>query len=256
MMEAESELDKIAQGVRKLSAKVPRSVATRIGSTLNHFEKSRVLRDVDLEMASFRAICGEEEASAAVISALHHRKYSNASRLSIKSHQHKWAIVGCLLALQEPLRPILSEFQLHMDYSKGRIDVKIPLSNFGVKGGEATAFQPVGPLDLLHTKDGKNDDYAFEEEFAALAEGAKFERVKDMVAAMANSRNRLLYASDTELPRSEATPQQLDARHSRAIALLVIAVMILQSNKKLAIVRQALPAVLTVISKLPVPAGS
>lgn len=73
-MDAESEIAKIAQGIRKLSAKVPRSVATRIGSTLNHFEKSRALRTIDLEMASFRAICGEEEASAAVISALHHRK--------------------------------------------------------------------------------------------------------------------------------------------------------------------------------------
>lgn len=161
-----------------------------------------------------------------------------------------------MLALQEPLRPILSEFQLVMDYAKGRIDVKVPLSNFGVQGGEAIALQPVEPLDLLHSKHGKDDDYAFEDELEALAEGAKFESVKDMVAAMANSRNRLLYASDTELPRSEASPQQLDARHSRAIALLVIAVMILQSKKKLATVRQALPVVLTVIGKLPIAAAS
>lgn len=255
-MDAESEIDKMAQGLRKLSVKVPRSVATRIGSSLNHFEKSRALRTIDLEMASFRAICGEEEASSAVISALNHRKYSNASHLNIKSHQHKWAIVSCMLALQEPLRPILSEFQIVMDHANGRIDVKVPFSNFGVAGVEGIAFQPVEPLDLLHSKHGKDDEYSFEEELQALAEGAKFLNVKAMVAAMANSRNRLLYASDSELPRSEATPEQLDARHSRAIALMVIAVMIVQSTKKLATVRQALPAVLKVIGKLPVEAAS
>lgn len=143
-----------------------------------------------------------------------------------------------------------------MDFAKGRIDVKIPLSNFGVRGGERVALQPVEPLDLLHYKHGKDDDYAFEDELAALAEGAKFKDIKDMVAAMANSRNRLLYASDTELPKSEARSHDLDARYARAITLLVIAVMILQSKNRLSTVKQALPAVLTVIGKLPVAATS
>lgn len=255
-MDAESDLDKIAQWLRELSTRVPRSVATRIGSTLNHFEKSRALREADLEMASFRAICGEEEAAAAIISALYHRKYPNASALNIKNHQHKWAIVGCMLALSERLLPDLNKFHMQMDFSKARIDVKIPFSNFGVEGGEAMVLQPDEPLDILYYNPRKDADYAFEDELAALAEGAKFKSIKDMVAAMANSRNRLLYASDTELPRNEDTSQQLDARHSRAITLLVIAVMILQSNKKLATVRQALLAVLTVIGKLPAAAGS
>lgn len=255
-MDAESDLDKIAQWLRELSTRVPRSVATRIGSTLNHFEKSRALREADLEMASFRAICGEEEAAAAIISALYHRKYSNASTLNIKNHQHKWAIVSCMLALSESLRPILSKFYLEIDFTNVRIDVKIPLSNFGAVGGEAKVVQPDEPLGIFYYNPEKDADYAFEDKLAALAKGEKFESIKGMVAAMANSRNRLLYASDTELPRSEDTSQQLDARHSRAITLLVIAVMILQSNKKLATVRQALLAVLTVIGKLPAAAGS
>lgn len=255
-MAGEEDLDNVAQGLRKLSQKMPRSVATRIGSALNHFEKSSALRTIDLEMASFRAICGEEEASSAVISALHHRKYANASLLNIKIHQHKWAIIGCMLALSTTFLPFLREFQLKMDFDKGRIDVKIPLSNFGVKGGSSAALAPVEPLDLLYSKTGKGYDYAFEEELLALAEGAKFDSIKEMVWAMANSRNRLLYASDTELPKSEATSLDLDTRRSRAVALLVIAVMILQSNKKLATIRQALPAVLTVIRRLPTAANS
>ncbi len=251
-MNVETELDKVAKGLRQIGELMPLSVGTRIQSTLNHLAKSRSLKEIDLEMCSFRAICAEEEAATAVISALYHRKYTNASRLKIKNHQHKWAVVGCMLALSTPLRPFLGEFQLLMDFGKGRIDVKVPLSNFGVKGGEATAIQPVEPLDLLHSKTGKDADYAFEDELAALAEGAEFENIKTMVAAMANSRNQLLYASDTKIPKSQATSQQLDMRRSRAIALLVVAVMILQSNKKLAMVRQALPAILKVIGKLPV----
>lgn len=250
-MEAGSDIDRMTKGLRRLSGNVPRSVETRINSTLDHFERSLVLRNVDLEMASFRAICGEEEASAAVISALHHRKYENAYRLKIRSHQHKWAIVGCMMALSASLQPILSEFELQMDFDKRRIDLRIPLKNFGVSDGEAVAFQPLEPLDFVHAKHGMGDEHAFEQELAALADGLEFESIRDLVGAMANSRNKLLYASDTDLPKSKATSQQLDSRHSRATALLVIAVMILQSNKKLATVRQALRAVLKVIGKLP-----
>jgi len=250
-MEEDSQLDKVAKGLRILSKNIPRSVETRIASSLSHFEKSQVLLDVDLEMASFRAICGEEEAASAVISALHHRQYADAKLLNIRSHRHKWAIIGCVMALSASLKPILSKFQLQIDFANGRIDLKIPLSNFGVAGGDAVALQPVEPLDILHSKTGLDGDYTFEAELDALADGLEFDNIRDLVKAMANSRNRLLYASDTKMPKSETTPQQLEVRRSRAVALLTIAVMILQSKKKLATVRQALPAILKVIGRLP-----
>lgn len=252
-MQVNSDLDRMAKSLRRLSGKMPRSVETRIGSSLNHFEKSIVLRDIDLEMASFRAICGEEEASSAVISALHHRKYENANRLNIRSHQHKWAIIACMIALSLPLQTMLGGSKLQIDFANGRIDLKIPLSNFGVSGGDTFELQPVEPLDFVHAKDGIEENYLFEEELAALAVGMKYDSIKELVKATANSRNQLLYASDKELPESKATSQDLDVRRSRAMALLVIAVMILQSNKKMAMVRQALPAILKVIGKLPNP---
>lgn len=247
----ETEIMTVAKALARLQTMMPKSVATRMESALSYFDKADNLLATDREMASFRAICGEEEAASAVILALQHRKYDGASRLNPRNHIHKWAVGACMMALADPLRPFLTEFQLGFDFTRGRITAKIPLKNFGVAGGEAYAIEPVEPLDLLHSKSDSDGDYAFEDELANLAKRSSFENIKELVAGMANARNRLLYASDTELPKSSADAEALLGRRYRGIAMLVIAVMILQSNRKLATVRQAVPALLSIVTRLP-----
>ena len=69
------------------------------------------------------------------------------------------------------------------------------------------------------------------------------------VVVQANARNTLLYASDTKQPESQATPDLMEPRKSRALILLALAVMVLQAKKHQAMVTQAIPAFLNVIGK-------
>jgi hypothetical protein len=143
---------------------------------------------------------------------------------------------------------ILKEFQLTFDFEKKRVDVKVPLSNFNVAGGEDFAIQPVEPLDLVHRS---NELQPFEEALRNLAARSNYENIKRLVSAQANARNTLLYASDSALPKSIASRSGLANRKNRGLALLVLSAMVLQSRKHQSLVRQATLAFLSVISKLP-----
>lgn len=238
-------------GLKRIGAKLPGALKFRLQNTFDHFDRASQLFDTDREMASFRAITGEEEAATALMRAVQLRRYSGSNKLIAHRHQHKAAVIACMMAIGSRLAPILAEFQLIFHFEKLRIDIKVPLSAFGVEGGGAYAIQPVEPLDMLHTKPGVPEEAALNGALDALAEDAGFASVKKMIDIQANARNHLLYASDSALPRSKATLESLSHRKRRALAMLVLTVMVYQSRKHLAMVTQAIPAILTVISRIP-----
>jgi hypothetical protein len=233
--------------LRRLSSRLPKPVSTRIASSLDHFERAHRLLEIDREMASFRAITGEEEAATALMRAIQLKGYEGASRLNPWRHHHKAAIVACVMAIAPTLRPFLQEFQLTFKFDEGRIDVRVPLSNFGIEGGDDIALQPVEPLGMLHSRPGVSDNEVFDALLAQLAHRLNAASIRHLVAEQANKRNRLLYASDTALPRSIATAQTIDHLRQRAQALLVLTVMVSQAAERQALVRQGLTAVLRVI---------
>lgn len=110
-------------------------------------------------------------------------------------------------------------------------------------------MQFVEPLGLLHSRPETAADEVFQDYLQSLAEGQGFEDVRKLIAAQANSRNTLLYASDTQLPESQATSESLENRKNRALILLALAVMVLQSKSHQPMVTQAIPAFLRVIGK-------
>jgi hypothetical protein len=220
-------------------------------NTFEHFRRALLLLEVDREMASFRAITGEEEAATALIKAMQLRKYPDAKRFNARDHQHKVAVRACVLAIANQLHPALREFQLTFNFETKRIDIKIPLSNFGVNGGDNYCVQPVEPLDFLHSQPGADENSLFEGALQSFAKRSNFEGIKRMVAELSNSRNRLLYASDAAVPKSVATAEMIENRRSSAMILLVIGIMILQSRKHLGLVLQASQAFLRIIDKLP-----
>lgn len=247
----ETEIEVVVQSLRRLCLKLPGALRFRFENALNHIDGAFSLLEIDREMASFRAITAEEEAATALIRCIQIRKYKFASDFNARDHHHKAAVMGCVMAIGSSLQPMLKEFQLIFDYSLPRIDVKVPLSNFGVAGGENYAIQFVEPLDLVHTKEGVPEAKMFEGALRGLAERAEFESIKSLVAAQANARNTLLYASDSAVPESKAKVESLRVRRNRTIALLVLTVMIWQKRQEQPLVRQAILAFLGVISKLP-----
>jgi hypothetical protein len=136
---------------------MPGTVKFRVLSALEHFDRSSQLFDVDKEMASFRAITGEEEAATALITAIRARRYPNAKEFNPRDHQHKAAVMACVMAIGTQMAPMLAKFQLTFDFEKKRVDVKVPLSNFNVAGGKDYAIQPVEPLDLVHRAESTDE---------------------------------------------------------------------------------------------------
>ncbi|MCY7398766.1 MAG: hypothetical protein LH466_08030 [Sphingomonas bacterium] len=235
----------------RLASDMPGSVKFRILNSIEHFHRAFEIFNTDREMASFRAITGEEEAATALIKAIQLRRYPHAKEFNARDHQHKAAVMACVGAIASQMAPLLTEFQLKFDFEKRRVDVKVPLSNSNIDGGEKFAVQPVEPLDLVHKMEDIDEAKSFDGALKNLAARSNFDNIKKMVSQLANRRNTLLYATDSSVPESRASRNDLEKRKIHALTMLVLSVMILQSRKHQALVCQAILAFLTVISKLP-----
>lgn len=235
--------------LERMTPKLPKAIGVRFKSVFNHIERANAIFDLDREMASFRAITAEEEAATALMIALQNKRYPGAEKFNARNHHHKAAVLACVMAIARKLQPILQTYQATFRFDEARIDVKIPLSNFGVKGGEDLGLQFVEPLGMLHTREGVSGDAVFHDALEELANGHGFDDARTLIREQANARNTLLYASDTKQPVSRATLKTLENRNNRALILLALAVMVLQAKGHQAMVTQAIPAFLKVINK-------
>jgi hypothetical protein len=242
---------KIDGWLRRLAADMPGAVKFRLLSSLEHFERAFQLLEIDREMASFRAITGEEEAASALIKALQIRGYPHSKEFNSRDHQHKAAVIACMMAVSSDVAPLLKEFNLVFDFERKRVDVKVPLSNFNIAGGENFAVQPVEPLDIVRSSEDPSEVKPFDQALANLALRSNYESIKRMISQQANGRNTLLYASDSVLPASRATSDSNANRERTGLILLVLSAMVLQSRKHQSLVCQAIDAFLGVISRLP-----
>ena len=247
---ASTPMEVIAAALRRLAPNLPGSVRFRLINSLEHFDRASLLLEGDREMAAFRAIRGEEEAAAALIKAIQLRRYPHAREFNARDHQHKAAIVACVMAVANQVSPMMRKFQLTFDHEKRRADVRVPLSNFGVEGGELFSVQPVEPLDLIYSGE-KSEAEVLDNALSSLAQQSNFENIRRMVSAQANSRNTLLYASDSSVPLSDASSGDIENRRNRAFIVLVLCVMVLQSRKHQSLVLEAIRAFLRAISGLP-----
>lgn len=235
--------------LKKMTPKLPKAIGSRFKSTFKHIELAENIFDLDREMASFRAITAEEEAATALMMALQTKRYPGAKRFNPWNHNHKAAVLACVMAIARSLQPILQTYQAIFQFDEARIDIKVPLSNFGVEGGQEFGLQFVEPLGMLHTRDGLSGDAVFREAIEAIANGHGFENAKVFIREQANARNTLLYATDTKQPESKATKETIERRKNRALVLLSLSVMVLQAKRQQPMVTQAIPAFLYVISK-------
>ena len=249
--DARSEPFDVATALRKISGNLPGAIRFRLTNSLDHFEKAERLIISDREMASFRAITGEEEAATCVMLALKLRGYEHSEQFRPRNHVDKAAVLATLIALAPSVVPILSEFQLVFDFEKSRIDLKVPLSNFDVKGGDKLAVQPVEPLDLTFNKSGVSQDNAFDDAFDNFKGNSGHQSLLAAIREQANARNTLLYASDSGLPRSRATTETITSRMVKAQTLLVITIMILQKEGHARLISQLIGPVLSAIKRTP-----
>lgn len=73
-------------------------------SAIRHIEMAWTIKDIDPEMAVFRAITAEEEAATAIFLALKEQRYESANKIKYKKHPYK-------LALEPFIRSICTFFR-------------------------------------------------------------------------------------------------------------------------------------------------
>lgn len=230
---------------------LPKVVQFRAQNALQHIDTALELLPVDRAMASFRAITGEEEAASAIIKAVALRRYPGSERMIPTNHAHKAAITLCVAAVQNHLAQGFNNVRLELNYKNPRIDVSFPIIT-GTLTGEVVEIRMVEPLDIVSSMgEGAAAELSvIDHSLQKLAEGEQFAAAKQLVKAHANTRNKLLYASDGGVPVSKATREGLLKRKERILTLIAVAVMVLQSEKHLALVAHTMEGFFKIVERL------
>ncbi len=237
----------LRQMLRRAVVNLPNAVRYRAVNAFQGFERSKVLFPIDREMASFRAITAEEEAAAALFHSLKIRRYPGAELLDPKLHNHKAAVGFFLEAVKYAVvRDIELTITLTLTEDPPALTVAFPVSQFGVEMPENTHIVMAEPLGVHGTQSGGVPADYFD---SAVNKVAGDRRVDKLIDKAANARNRILYAHDTGLPKSEVTLASINNRERRAENCILLAIAVLQVDTHQAFAVQCLQGFLKVIGR-------
>ncbi|MBU4404772.1 MAG: hypothetical protein L6428_12470 [Candidatus Aminicenantes bacterium] len=228
-------------------------------SAIKHIKKAWDIREIDKEMACFRAITGEEESVSAIFHSLKKRKYFGAEKLKPRNHVHKAAFHPFCIAVSQSLTMLNEQGReptIELKEENGikrfhtRLTMKMP------DGHTKWAY----PLPPLHYNVKVNEElHDFSEELMNIASERNAADIISVIKKEANCRNRILYASDAGIP---SIPDSLDdflMKKKEVIFLnLIIFLMIDPYHEKQLFVQQALQAflkMLNIIDKVDIEAG-
>lgn len=219
-------------------------------NAVHHLERALIIKEIDPEMAVFRAITAEEEAATAIFLVLIEQGYQHAERIRFTEHKYKQALEPFVRAISkfvskwssEPSFPFGSEYSLFMK-GQGR-DRKLSLS-FIFQGQTITCIPPLGFSIML------NDQmYFFEQELLEIVSGDSRHDVLKYVKKMAKRRNQVLYAQTDGIPNVIAINGFLEKRREVVISFLRIYALIYPYTEKAIFVQQALNCFLSVMGQI------
>ena len=221
-------------------------------SAINHLEKAHRLLDIDLEMAAFRAITAEEEASSGLMYCLKELQYPDAEKLNPRNHAQKNAVTAFMKAVTA--MPLEMQNDHHFEFSfaidKNESEPKLelvirnaslfpdhklrpepPLHFFAATGDRLRSFAPY--IKQLVSSHGENDFLSH-------------------IRRLANFRNEILYANDSGLPKIEQIPSlAIEQWKSHVFAKLYGYLMIRPYKEHQGFVCQLITAFLFVLEKIP-----
>lgn len=220
-------------------------------NAIHHLEKAWEIKDIDKEMAIFRAITAEEEAATAVFIALKEKGYENSNKIKFKKHPYKQALDPFIRSIGDfsekmvsmPGFPFGEKYILKIE-GEGKYK-KLSLSFYFHKG-TVTAIPPLG---FEVSKNGKT--YHFEEELLEITQGQNRADIIKHVNSIANLRNELLYAQPDGIPSISSDIQaHLDRRKAVVIVFLRIYALIYPYKEKAIFIQQALNAYLKMMGEI------
>lgn len=172
-------------------------------NAISHLRKSVEILSIDPEMASFRAVCAEEEAATALINSLKEQGYEGADKLFFRNHADKHAVVlfvGTVMQWFQNRKAQASEqfghHRIFFDDIDGRIGLRL-----GIQLGRSnTEVQPTPPLHLI-VQGARTLAEEFQDEMKELLGFEKTCEIKRLIEQRANVRNTLLYATPSGIPK-------------------------------------------------------
>lgn len=222
-----------------------------IFNALKHLDKAWRIKDIDKEMAVFRAITAQEEAALALFLVLKEKQYKNAKRIKFKEHAYKQGLVPFIRSIGKrinetaliPSFPFGGKFHLTI---KGENEERKLHLYFEFKGG---LIETDPPLNFKIELNGK--EYHFEEEIKEVTQGESKEGVIRYIKSIANLRNELLYANTDGLPSiTNGVLKELQKKRNEVMILIRIYSLIYPHKKKSLFVQQALNSYLRMMGDI------
>lgn len=219
-------------------------------SAVHHIQLSLKLRDVDPEMALFRAITGEEEAARAIIHSLHRHRYEGASRLNWSAHRHKAAMVPFLAAIGTLIQKGPFPSPTLRLVAKDGVDRLLVSFAITLPNGMLLHVVPDPPLDVQVVIEGQLHDFGVE--LGELAASVSVADIDTWIRARAAERNRFLYATEAGIPVIEGdVGPELENRRGNIFTCIAAFLLIDMFPPNQRFVLQCLPAYLKLLELLP-----
>ncbi len=171
-----------------------------------HLEKAWKIRDIDTEMALFRAITAEEEAASAVFYCLKNNRYKNSDKIKFKEHAYKLGLHPFLVGVKNSI----SEFILDNNFPVEKYYLKhikkndrkaISLTLSMPKAGFDVTPEP--PLHFSITSKKSCEICNFESDFKKYIDGSGYDNSVKYIRNIANTRNKILYANSQGIAKIE-----------------------------------------------------
>lgn len=245
-------LDDYQRNLLKLAAQTRGRGGYSSASSAQHLKRALELKDKMPEVAVFLTITAEEEAATAVFSALRKKKYEGASELREKDHVFKAGLYPFIQLLGNTVAALKFgvPLELFFDPKKDQPDdailkIRMPMN---IPGREDLFIVPDPPLNLVSVDPGgKKTDY-----FSAVRKVANengIDSIHEQIRKWANRRNRMLYASDSELPKVKDVEKWM-LPHFKGIFANLAAYLLVEPHPKQNFVQEALTAFLKIQSRL------
>lgn len=216
-------------------------------SAIQHLERATQLMDSMPEVAAFLAITAQEESAVCIFYSLQKRKYNGAKKLKRGDHKHKSGVYPFLKFIRDV---VLRELAI-------KVTVSFTMQKVGKKSKEVLGtvipipnnlgLFPYPPLNIFSSDvNGDETDYHREVKKLASIQGINsvFEYIKDL----ANTRNKLLYASPSGIPQISDV-ESLIREHVDAVICNFITYLLIEPYPKQKLVQEALNAYLKILER-------
>lgn len=225
-------------------------------NSVRHINRAWRVKDIDPQMAIFRALTAEEEAATGLFLSLKRRGYRGAEKLKHRDHVHKNSVIPFFDAITRVIAKVgdqMPKSELLFEPDNRRLVIRF--SHTHPHTGEAVWAYPTPPLHLSlrgGTPDGKMKKEDFSAGVNEIVAGANVKDIVEYFRNKANFRNQILYAGPDGYPTmTEGIDDALRLYQKHVFTILRMYMLIDPYPGNQLFVQQALDAFLKTLRLLP-----